>query len=102
AMGALGRVLGGGAVVVKGGALVEHQGDIGVKRGLHRHRALRREKALRAVDVGAKAHALAVDREDRPPAGILACTGTRWAGWAGLDLVGDRAVAHREHLKAAR
>ena len=56
-------------------------------------------KRSRAVHVGAEAHALLLDREDRALArGRLAVAG---AGWAGLDLIGDGSVAHREHLEAA-
>ena len=52
-------------------------------------------EALRAVDVGAKAHALLLDRED-------AARAVGAARRAALDLVGDGAVAHREDLEAAR
>ena len=53
-------------------------------------------KRSRAVDVGAEAHALLLDREDR------ALAARPPARSAALDLVGDRAVAHREHLEPAR
>ena len=51
-------------------------------------------KRSRAVDVGAEAHALLLDREDR-------AVRARRRRRAALDLVGDGAVAHREDLEAA-
>ena len=51
-------------------------------------------KLLRAVDVGAKADAVLLDRQHAPEP---AAPDRR----AALDLVGDRAVAHAEDLKAA-
>ena len=49
-------------------------------------------EALLAVEVGAEAHPLLLDRDDHRLA--LAA--------AALDLLGHRPVAHREHLVAAR
>ena len=46
-------------------ALVEGQRDVRAQRRLDLHRALRAHEALAAVDVGAEAHALLVDREHR-------------------------------------
>jgi serine/threonine-protein kinase len=93
AVGALGRARGVVAGDVERRALVEHERDVGVQRGLDLHRRLGRHELLGAVEVGAEAHALLGDREDR--AGALAVR------LAALDLVGDRAVAHREDLEAA-
>ena len=62
---------------------------------LHLHRGLGPHELGRAVEVGAEAHALLLDREDR--AGALAGE----LRGAALDLVGDRPVAHREDLEAA-
>ena len=90
---ALGRALGVVAVDVERRALVERERDVGAERRLHLHRRLRRDEALAAVDVGAEAHALLLDREDR--AGAVGA-----ARRAALDLVGDRPVAHREDLEA--
>ena len=56
------------AVDVKRRALVEREHDVGVQLGLHRHRDLRADEPLGAVDVGAEAHALLLDREDRAAA----------------------------------
>ena len=94
AVGALGRARGVLAGDVERRALVEHERDVGAERGLDLHRGLRRHEALGAVEVGAEAHALLGDLEDR--AGALAVR------LAALDLVGDGAVAHREDLEAAR
>ena len=79
---------------VKRRALVEHERDVRAERGLDRHRGLRAQEPLTPVQVGAKAHAALLDREDRP----RRPTGRGPA--AALDLVGDAAVAHREDLKA--
>lgn len=98
AVGALGRARGVVAIDVEGRALVEDQRDVGAQGGLHRHRALRREEPLAAVHVGAEAHALLLDREDRP---VAAARRVAVARGPGLDLLGDRAVPHREDLKAA-
>ena len=91
------RALGGARRVVardvEREALVEDQRDVGVQRALHGHARLRPEELLRSVDVGAEAHALLVDGEDR-----AAALGVRVAA---LDLVRDGPVAHREHLEAA-
>src|SRR5438270_349598 len=65
------------------------------------HRALGTELALATVDVGAKADAGLVDREDRALALGAVAAGSGGAAPA-LDLVGHRAVSHREDLKAAR
>ena len=92
---ALGRARGVVAAAVERRALVEHERDVRAQRRLDRHRRLRAHEALRAVEVGAEAHALLGDRDDA--AGPVAA---RLRG-AALDLVGHRAVAHREHLEAA-
>ena len=89
---ALGRARRVVARDVEGRALVEGEHDVGVQLRLHRHRDLGAEEALGAVDVGAKAHALLLDRDDRALAGAAA---------AALDLIGDGAVPHREDLEAA-
>ena len=91
ALGRAGRVL---ALDVERGALVEDQREIGAQRGLDLHRRLGRHPLLRAVEVGAEAHAVLLDREDA----ALALAARRRAA---LDLVGHRAVAHREDLEAA-
>ncbi len=65
-VGALSGALGVVAIDVERGALVEHERDVRAQRGLHRHRALRREEPLAPIHVGAEAHPLLLDREDRP------------------------------------
>ena len=65
AVGALGRARGVVAADVERRALVEGERDVGAERRLHLHRGLGRDEALAAVDVGAEAHALLLDREDR-------------------------------------
>ena len=92
ALGRARRVL---AVGVKRRALVEHERDVRAERRLHLHRRLRPHELRRAVEVGAEAHALLLDREDRAGAFAGELRG------AALDLVGDGAVAHREDLEAA-
>jgi hypothetical protein len=92
----------GGGVVAVGMercALVEGEHDVGVQLGLHGHRDLRADEALRAVDVGAEADAVLLDREDRTAPAAAACPPQR--GAAALDLVGHRSVPHREDLEAA-
>ena len=89
---ALGGARGVVAVDVERRALVEDQRDVGAERGLDLHARLGRHEVLGAVEVGAEAHALLLDRHDRAVA---------LAGRAALDLVGDAAVAHREDLEAA-
>ena len=76
-------------------ALVEDEREVGAQRGLDLHRRLGAHELLGAVEVGAEAHALLLDREDAPGA-------VRPHRRAPLDLVGDGAVAHREDLEAAR
>ena len=61
---ALGRARRVIASDVEGRAFVEHERDVRMQRGLHRHRSLGRHEALVAVDVGAEADALLCDRED--------------------------------------
>jgi hypothetical protein len=79
---------------VKRGALVEGERHVRAERRLDLHRGLGAHEALGAVEVGAKAHALLGDLEYlRLPFA---------AGAAALDLLGDRPVAHREDLEAAR
>jgi hypothetical protein len=80
------------ALDVKRRALVERERDVRAERGLHLHRGLRSHEARAAVGVGAEAHALLIDRQD---AAIARTAAT-------LDLVGHRAVTHREHLEAPR
>ena len=92
-MGAGRRALGVLARDMKRRALVEGERDVGPQRGLHRHRSLRPEEPLTAVDIGAEPHAVLVDRQD--PALLFSPPPSA------LDLVSHRAVAHREHLKAA-
>ena len=89
---------------VKRRALVEHERDVGAQRGLDRHRGLGADEPLAAVEVGAKAHPLLLDRQDRPVRLGAAARppARRRSRAAALDLVGDAAVAHREDLKAAR
>jgi hypothetical protein len=91
----LGRARGVLARDVERQALVEDQRDVRPERGLHGHRRLRPEELLRAVDVGAEAHALLVDAEDG--AGPLGALG---GGRASLDLVRHGPVPHGEHLEA--
>ncbi len=55
------------------------------------HRGLRPHEALAPVEVGAEAHALLLDRDDHRLAAVAAA----------LDLLGHRAVSHREDLVAA-
>ena len=74
AVGALGRARGVVAVGVEGRALVEDEGDVGAQRGLDPHRLLRAQEPLGAVDVGAEAHPLLGDVEDRAVPAALA----RW------------------------
>ena len=99
AVGALHRARRVVAGDVKRRALVEHQRDVRAQRRLHGHRGLGTHEPLAAVQVGAKADPLLLDGQDRAvgvtarPHGLPA---------PALDLVGDAAVAHREHLKAAR
>ena len=83
------------AVGVERRALVEDQRDVRAERGLHRHRGLGPHELGRAVEVGAEAHPLLLDRQDRARALAGELRG------AALDLVGDGAVAHREDLEAA-
>ena len=64
AVGALGRAGGVVAVDVERRALVEDEREVGAQRGLDLHRRLRRHELLRAVEVGAEAHAVLLDRED--------------------------------------
>ena len=94
-MGALhrpGRVVAGH---VKRRALVEDERDVRAERGLDRHRRLRPHEAHAPVQVGAEPHALLLNRQD-------AAAGLRpGAATPALDLVGDSAVTHREHLKPA-
>jgi hypothetical protein len=73
-------------------ALVERERDVRAQPGLHLHRCLRPHEALAAVDVGAEAHSLLVDREHAALA-LPAPT---------LDLLGHRTVAHRKDLETAR
>ena len=84
-----GRVL---ALHVEGRALVEGERDVGPERSLNLHRGLGAHEALCPVRVGAEAHALLLDREHHRLALVAAA----------LDLLGDRAMSHREHLVAAR
>ncbi len=94
AVGPLGRA---GRVVEVGvvrRALVEDERDVGAERGLDAHRLLGAHEALDAVEVGAKAHALLGDVEDRAVVARAAAPA--------LDLVGDVPVREREDLKAAR
>ena len=90
-MGALGRARRVVAPGVEWRALVEGERDVGAERRLDLHRRLGAHEALPPVDVRAEAHALLGDRQDA----ALAVTA------AALDLLGHRAVAHREHLEAA-
>src|SRR5271154_275103 len=99
-MGPLHRALGVLARDVKRRALVEHKRDVGAERGLDRHRRLRGQEALAAVNVGAKADAFLVDGENRPGLGPGDARAT--AAAATLVLAGPAPVAHREPLKAAR
>ena len=88
-----GRVVAGD---VERGALVEHQRDVRAERRLDRHRASRARGTARLPStIGAKP----ARRPPRSPGSPRARMSTRAA--AALDLVGDAAVAHREHLKAA-
>jgi len=96
AVGALGRA---GRVVagdVERRALVERQRDIGVQGRLNRHRSLWAHELLAPVKVRTKANAVLVDAEDRARAVH------RPLAAPALDLVRDGAMAHREHLEAAR
>ena len=77
---------------MEGRALVEDEREVRPQRGLDGHARLGSHEALGAVEVGAEAHALLLDGEDRARA---------LPGVAALDLVGDAAVAHREDLEAA-
>ncbi len=92
------RVLAGD---VKGGAFVEHERDVRAQRGLHRHRRLGAHEPLAAVQIGAKAHPLLLDGEDRP-VGVAAPGAAAGLAAPALDLVSHAPVAHREDLKAAR
>ena len=92
---ALGRARGVLAVGVERRALVEDQRDVRAERGLDLHRGLRAHELGRAVEVGAEAHALLLDREDRARALAGELRG------AALDLVGHGPVAHGEDLEAA-
>ena len=89
---ALHRAGGVVALHVEGRALVEGERDVGAERGLDLHRGLGAHEALAPVRVGAEAHALLLDRDHHRLALVAAA----------LDLLGHRAVAHREHLVAAR
>ena len=92
---AVGPLHGAGGVVavgVRGRALVEGQRDVRAQLRLDLHRGLGAHEALGAVEVGAKEHALLGYVEH------LALV----VRAAALDLVGHRAVAQREDLKAAR
>ena len=93
AMGALGRAGGVVAVGAVGGALVEDEGDVGMQCGLDLHRGLRGEEALDPVAIGAEAHALLGDLEDRS---LLVA-----APSAALDLIGDVPVGEGEDLEPA-
>ena len=75
AVGALGRALGVVAVDVERRALVEHQRDVGAAARPAPPSSPPARGSARAVDVGAKAHALLGDLEDRP-----AALGRRLAG----------------------
>ena len=77
-------------------ALVERERDVGAERGLDLHRGLRPHEALAPVDVGAEPDALLLDRQDAAVRRLAPL------GRAALDLLGDRAVPHREHLEATR
>ena len=92
---ALGRARGVLAVGVERRALVEDQRDVRAERGLDLHRGLGAHELRRAVEVGAEAHALLLDREDRARALAGELRG------AALDLVRDGAVAHGEDLETA-
>ena len=94
AVGALGRALRVLARDVERGALVEDERQVGAQRSLDLHRRLRCHETLGAVEIGAEADALLLDGQD--PA--LSVGAVRRAP---LDLVRDRAVAHREDLEAA-
>jgi len=91
------RALGGARRVlpghVEGGALVEGQRDVRSEGRLDLHRGLGAHQVLGAVAVGAKAHPVLPDREDRTARGDAPAA-------AALDLVGDVAVTHGEDLKA--
>ena len=95
-MRALGRARGVVAVDVERRALVEHERDVRAERGLDLHRGLRAHEAL-ASRRGRSGSA-------RPSSSIarIAPGRSRAVRRAALDLVGDRAVAHREDLEAAR
>src|SRR5581483_1941809 len=92
------RTLGGAGGVVAGDvkrrALVEYERDVRSQRRLHLHRCLGTDEPLVAVEIGAKADALLLDRENRALAPVRATNPP-------LDLVRHPAVTHREHLKAA-
>ena len=94
AVGPLGRARGVVTGDVERRAFVERECDVRVQRGLHRHRALRPQEALLSVQVGAEAHTVFGDRQDR--AGALPLRA------ATLDLFGNGPMSHREHLKSAR
>ena len=89
---ALHRARGVVALHVERRALVEGQGDVRAQVALNLHRGLRPHEALGAVEVGTKADTLLLDREHHRLARIAAA----------LDLLGNRAVPHGEHLVAAR
>jgi hypothetical protein len=91
-VGALGRPGGVVAVGVEGGALVEGEGDVRAERRLDRHRLLRAEKPVRAVEQG-------LERD--PPLGDLDLRTAGDLAPAPLDLVRDPAVGEREDLEAA-
>src|SRR6185437_645980 len=61
------RALGGScrvvALHVEWRALVERQRDVGAEPGLYLHRGLGAHEALAAVEIGAEAHALLLDRQ---------------------------------------
>ena len=95
-MRALGRARGVLAVGVERRALVEDQRDVRAERGLDLHRGLRAHELRRAVEVGAEAHALLLDRRGSRPARSP-------ANCAARPLISSAtvAVAHREDLEAA-
>ena len=100
ALGRAGRVV---AVGVIRRALIEGEGDVGAELGLDRHRLLRSDEAIGAVEQGLERDAPFGDLHDGTAMssalrlGIAGPSGS--LSPASLDLVRDSAVGEREHLE---
>jgi hypothetical protein len=91
------------ALHVERRALVEGERDVRAERCLDLHRGLRPHEALTPVGVGAKANALLGDRDHHRLAPRRGDPfGPTPPARTPLDLLGNRPVAHREHLVATR